>query len=147
MYPNLSTAQQRRQRGFLMPLAMFILVALASIAIAANRLSSSSFSSSIQTAISVQALYAADSGAQVAAHKLLFNVASQAAANNNCTIINGQTINYSATGLNGCSATLSCSSVNNNGENRHIYDLASTATCGRDTFTASRSIAVKVIYE
>ena len=150
MCPNRAARFARHplyQRGFLMPLAMFILVALASLAIAANRLNSSSFSSSVQTAINVQSLYAADSGAQYAAHKLLFDVSSPAQADANCTAPNGDSLSYSAAGLKGCSASLSCTPINNTGENRRLYDLIATATCGSDTLTAERSIAVKAIYE
>ena len=130
-----------------MPAALFIIIALAGLAITISRLTSGTFSTSVQEAISVQSLYAAESGAQYAMHKLLFNVTSGTEADSNCTNINGSVLNYTAIGLTGCRAILSCTNTSNLAGSARIYDVQSAGSCGGGDLTAERTIGVKAVYE
>lgn len=136
-----------QQKGFLIPVAIFIVVGLAGLAVAISRLTSGSFSTSVQEAVVVQALYAAESGAQYAMHELLFDVADATEADANCTSVNGGSISYTAVGLSGCSTQITCAKAGNSGGSANIYNLSSAASCGGGDITAERTIAVRAIYE
>lgn len=134
-------AAQRRQQGFLMPLALFILVGMAALALAMSRISSNTFVGVTQESISVQAFYAADSGAAYAMHRLLFNAASSVDVDGRCNALNGGTLNLNAPGLQNCSAALTCAKAGSlNGD--EVYTLRSAARCGSGTLTAERVVEV-----
>ena len=136
-----------KQQGFLMPMAIFILLALAGLGIAISRLSSASFGSSVQEATLAQSLYAAESGAQYAMHKLLFNESDNAQVDANCNNLNGSSLAFNAVGLASCNVTITCVSVANNDAGSNIYDLQSAARCGGGELYAERTIAVRAVYE
>jgi MSHA biogenesis protein MshP len=136
-----------QQQGFLMPLALFILVGLGALAIAISRLSSGQFSSAVQEALSAQAFYAAESASQVAMNRILFDTADKVSADLKCAAVNGSTINFSAVGLRECSAQLVCIAVANAGDTAGIYRIESTATCGGGTLSAARRLVSAVRYE
>lgn len=131
----------RRQRGFLLPLALFIMVAMAALALAITRTSSNTFTAVTQESISVQAFYAADSGASWALHRLLFNVTTVADVNGRCTTINGGNLDFSAPGLQNCSAAFTCTKTGTfNGE--EVFTLRSSARCGSGSLSAARTVEV-----
>ena len=130
-----------------MPLALFILVGLGALALTISRLSSGQFSSAVQETLSVQAFYAAESASQVAVNRILFNATSKADADLNCASVNSTSLNYTATGLNDCSAQLSCTIVNNTGETATIYQVETTATCGGGNLIGERRLVTAVRYE
>lgn len=136
-----------KQAGFLMPLALFILVGLGALALTISRLSSGQFSSAVQETLSVQAFYAAESASQLAMNRILFDAASKADADLNCTSVNGDSVNYSAAGLNDCSVQLACNIVSNTGESAGIYQVESVATCGGGKLLAERRLVTAVRYE
>ncbi len=136
----------RREDGFLMPLSLFILVGLASLAIAISRLSSGSFHSSVQTSISAQSFYAAESAAQYAMNQLMFNAVSQSEVDTRCTTVSGQSLNFNVAGLKNCSANLICTAVANTGGTAAIFDITSNAQCGGGELVSERSIVVRAIY-
>lgn len=140
-------SRSKKQAGFLMPLALFILVGIGALALTISRLSSGQFSSAVQETLSVQAFYAAESGSQLAMNRILFNVASKADADLNCTNVNGSNITYSVTGLRDCAVQLSCSAVANTGETAGVYKLQSVATCGGGNLLAERRLVTAVRYE
>jgi MSHA biogenesis protein MshP len=137
----------RTQGGFLMPLALFIVVGLGALAIAIGRLGSGSFSTAVQETLSVQAFYAAESGAQYAMHRLLFDAADSGEVDARCAAINGLNLNFSASGLGACSAQLICTPASNEGDNAGIYRLQSSASCGSGDLLAQRRISVAARYE
>jgi MSHA biogenesis protein MshP len=136
-----------KQAGFLMPLALFILVGLGALALAISRLSSGQFSSAVQETISVQAFYAAESASQLAMNRILFNATSKADADLNCAAVNGSRLNYSAPGLNNCSAQLACTAIANAGETAGIYRIESVASCGGGMLIGERRLVTAVRYE
>lgn len=136
-----------KQAGFLMPLALFILVGLGALALTISRLSSGQFSSAVQETLSVQAFYAAESAAQVAMSRILFSATSKAEADLNCINVDGESLNYSVPGLSDCSAQLSCAVIVNSGDQAGIYRLESRATCGGGSLLAERRLVTAVRYE
>jgi hypothetical protein len=57
-------ASKKKQQGFLLPLAVFIVVVMGLFALVLSRNTIQTNTSSVQEAVSVQAFYAAESGAQ-----------------------------------------------------------------------------------
>jgi MSHA biogenesis protein MshP len=138
---------RKKQSGFLMPLALFILLGLGALALAISRLGAAQFSSAVQEGLSVQAFYAAESAAQLAMHHIIFDTQDKAAADSACASINGTTQTFSAVGLNECSARIVCAIVANVGDSAGIYRLESAATCGSGLMAAERSVITAVRYE
>lgn len=136
----------RSQRGFLLPVAMVLIVGIGVMAIAINRIASQSSQSSVAEGLSVQAFYAAESGAQLAMSRLLFNVNSRALVDANCAALDGTSLNFTASGLQACSTTLSCSISNVAGNPQNFYTLVSDASCGSGDLAAERSVEVKTFY-
>ena len=121
------------QRGFSLPVAIFILVIMALIGTALVNLSQSSHQALSQEVMSTRAFYAAESGAQFALSQL-FPLNGAAAT---CSAPY-PTVNMTATGLDGCSAVVNCSS-NTIGTNTY-YTLTSTGSCSFITTSATRQI-------
>lgn len=148
MCPEYSFLQRHKsQAGFLMPLALFIVVGLGALAIAINRIGSGSFSSAVQETLAVQAFYAAESGAHYGMSQLLFDAADKNAVDTRCASVNGATVNFTAAGLRECSANIECSAQSNTGESAGIYRLRSFATCGSGSLQAQRSVVTAARYE
>ena len=124
---------ERYQHGFSLPMAVFILVIMALIGTALVNLSQSSHTALGQEVMSTRAFYAAESGAQVALGQL-FSLSGAAA---NCSA-SYPTVTFNATGLEGCTATVSCTSTTIS--SKSYYTLTSTGRCAAATITASRSI-------
>lgn len=141
MYRDRSPPAFRRQGGFLLPLAMFIVVGLAVLALAMSRTGSNTMTAIVQDSITVQAFFAADSGAQYALHQTLFDAADSAEAENRCNAVNGSSVIFDADGLRNCSASFTCArldAINGN----HIFSVQSAARCGSGTLWAERTIEV-----
>lgn len=138
---------QQLQRGFLMPVALFIVVGLGALALAISTISSSSFSSAVQEGVSIQTIFAADSGAQYAINRLLFDVDDKSVGDANCTSINGSTLNFSVSGLNNCSVDISCSISTVSGNSPSFYNVQADAQCGAGDLVAQRSVAVKAVLD
>jgi MSHA biogenesis protein MshP len=142
MSPNVNHTLSNSQRGFLLPVAVFILVVMSVAAIALWRSSIQSSNSTVQELISTQALYAAESGAQAGVGQI-FTGADRDAVNAQCDALN-LTLNYSVLGLRQCSARVSCSfilsppSPNDTGS---VYVIDSVGTCGT-SITAERTVRV-----
>lgn len=62
---------RERSKGFLMPLAAVLVVGVAMMALAISHMASNSGNSSVQEGLSLQAFYAAESGAQYAMNQLI----------------------------------------------------------------------------
>lgn len=137
----------RRQRGFLMPLALFIVIGLGALALAISRFSAGSLSSAVQETLSVQALYAAESGAQYAMNKLLYNVTSRPAADANCISISGDILALTESSLASCQVLLTCERITSAGGGVRVYKVSSAAQCGGGQLLAQRRIEVAALFE
>ena len=150
----------KQQQGFLLPLAIFIVVVMGVFALVLSRNTIQAGTSSVQEAISTQTFYAAESGAQRGMQVLFFDTSqalTRQAVDARCVGLN-ETITYTVPGLNNCSAVVACTCryqnavacapsipanytaaapVNNL---TSFYNITSTATCGSGSLRAERII-------
>ena len=146
----------KKQKGFLIPLALFILVVMSLFAVVLSRNTIQTSNASTLEMISTQAFYAAESGGQRAMKNLFFPDASaRQAVDARCVALN-TTYSYSVTGLKNCSAVVTCSclypdntacapataanysTVTN--KLTSFYKVSSVATCGSGNLRAVRTI-------
>ncbi|MDO3388170.1 pilus assembly PilX N-terminal domain-containing protein [Gilvimarinus sp. SDUM040013] len=154
-----SLGRIQHQSGFLLPLAIFLLVAMSVMALALSRMTASSNLAVAQEVISVQSFYAAESGAQRAMSQLFFpDDSSRQAIDGRCAAMN-ITLNFATTGLNQCSATVVCSCRYDTAANcdatsaanyeadgpvaSSFYQLLSTGQCTIANVAANRTIEVE----
>lgn len=137
----------RRQGGFLMPLAAVLVVGVAILALAISHMASHTYHSGVQEGLSLQAFYAAESGAQYSMNQLFFNVSDRASADSNCAVVSGSTLSFSATGLNTCQTNISCSVSTDAGNTTSFYSLTSSASCGAGDLVAQRIITVSAFIQ
>ncbi len=142
MFHRRSLPNRDRQGGFLIPVAAMIVVGVAALALAISRITSQSSQASVVEGISMQAFYAAESGAYYGMSRLMFDVTSRAVADTNCTAVNGSTLNYSANGLQACSATITCSTASVGGSPLSFYTIRSSASCGSNEIFSQRIVEV-----
>ncbi len=143
-YGKLSAAPGR-QRGFLMLTAIFILVVLGFFSLTISRNTTRTHFASTLEGVSLQAFYAAESGAQYAMNQLFYNAPDRLAVDVNCAAVNGDSQNYTVAGLSACSSTVSCSSRVLAGVG--YYTVRSTGSCGSGSLSAQRTIAVSALME
>ncbi len=128
-----------RQRGAGLPVALFVITVLALIVVSMAQQQESAGSAVGQQILSQRAFYAAESGAQVAVTEALNGGA--------CGSVPAS-VNYTQAGLNGCSASLSCSSVqadiDGDSTLERVFTLVSTGQCGAGAETAFRTVEVRV---
>jgi MSHA biogenesis protein MshP len=154
---------KQKQQGFLLPLAIFIIVVMGMFALVLSRNTIQSSTSAAQEVISTQAFYAAESGAQRGMQVLFFPTAP---ANNTRQQVDARcaalatTFTFTVTGLNNCSAVVSCRcafqdesncapitaanylAAPSNTKLTSFYTVLSTATCGSGNLGAVRAIEV-----
>lgn len=136
---------RQRMQGFMIPLALFILVGIGVLAVSMNRLMSQSNTSSALEGVSLQAFFAAETGAGYAMHELMFNVTERSVADANCVSLSSTVPNFpgaAAAGLQSCSISLSCQRDTVTNSEKSFYTLRSTGRCGGGTLTAERTIEV-----
>lgn len=138
--------RRAKQGGFLIPLGAFIVVGLALLALAISRFTSQSSVSSVQEGLSLQAFYAAESGAQWGMSTLLFDVNNRAVADTNCNGAVNDTLTFTANGLQSCNVTVSCIVDTVAGITTSFYTLTSAANCGSGELTAQRTIQAKAFF-
>lgn len=136
----------QKQAGFLMPVALFIIIGLGALAISISRMTGESYSAGVHTSVSVQALYAAESATQYAAHQLLFDAANHAEVEARCAATNGSTLEFNTRGLSQCRATITCNVRLVSGA-KPLYELRSQGSCGGGSLMAERIIRAAVTYE
>lgn len=162
MYPNQCSGKRiRYQRGFLIPLSLFIVVAMGVLALVVSRTATQTNMSFTQELLGVQAFYAAETGAQRAMQNLFFpDASSRAAIDGRCQALS-QNYSFSAIdGLQVCSAQVSCVCnyrngtvcVSGNSANYQqtsptgviasYYTITSLGSCGSGPLSAQRTISV-----
>lgn len=127
MFPDRSPTLRHCQQGFLIPLALFILVGMLALALAASRLTGQSSTSATLELLSTQAFFAAESGGQYALHQVSFNSVCAAA-----------TLNFTPPGLQSCTATITCTQI----PGTAIYTITSMGSCGAGDMDAQREIEI-----
>ncbi len=126
---------KRRQHGFSLPIAIFILVIMSLIAAAAVSIMQSGMTGVSNEVLSTRAFYAAESGAQAAMNQL-FPLNGAAA---NCPA-NYSSINHSSTGLANCTSSAQCSSQTI--ASKTYYTITSTGVCSAGDLAATRQVQV-----
>lgn len=128
-----SLGQINKTAGFSLPVAIFIIVILALIAAAMNRLSETGSQSYIAALLSSRAFYAAESGIQLSLIQVLDTPV--------CSCSGVSNISYTVTGLSVCHATISCDdSLVVNGDT--YCTVTSQGVC--DSSNAQRTVEVRV---
>jgi MSHA biogenesis protein MshP len=127
---------RRSQRGFSLPVAIFILVIMALLGAAMVTIMQNSQQSVATAVLSTRAFFSAQTGAQSALGQL-FPLNGGAA---NC-LASYPTINYTTSGLAGCTAVVSCSGSTIG--SKTYYTLRSTGTCDVSDNRAVRQIEMQ----
>ena len=120
---------QKTQRGFSLILVIFLLVVVSLLAAAMaqlNRGGSSAVSMEIQ---STRALFAAESGAQIAAMQI-FPINGGTPG---CAAVPTATQTFTAGGLTNCTANLACTPTTVTNPSRTIYTVTSEGKCANGT--------------
>jgi len=149
---------KKNQQGFLLPLAIFIVVVMGLFALVISRNTIQTATSATLEAISTQAFYAAESGAQRGTQILFFpDASSRQQVDTRCASLN-TTLNYTVPGLKNCSVVVTCSCAFQNETNcapidasnytssastnrlTSFYTISSTATCGTGDLRSVRTI-------
>src|SRR5690606_1010517 len=148
MCPEKIHTSFNRQRGFLMPVALFIIVIMGIYALVLWRTTSQSNLSAVQEVITVQAFYAAESGAQRGMAELFFpDASSRQDIDDRCVNMN-ISMNFSVTGLNNCSAIVTCElNTITTPVIRSFYSVDSTGSCGSGNISAMRTLEVQATIE
>lgn len=122
------------QRGFSLPIAIFIIVIMALLAAGAVNILNKGLSGVSQEVLSTRAFYSAESGAQHVLSQLfpLNGGAANCAANSSLT--------FNSTGLNSCRANMTCSATTIGSET--FYTVNSTGTCATGSTTTVRQIQI-----
>ncbi|MES2824425.1 MAG: MSHA biogenesis protein MshP [Pseudomonadota bacterium] len=147
-----------KQQGFLLPLALFILVVMSLFALVLSRNTIQTSNASVLEMISVQAFYAAESGGQRGMQVLFFpNGSSRQGVDTRCNAMNN-TYAFTVTGLNNCSAVVTCiclhqdnnactpgTATNYSASAAPVklisfYKISSVATCGSGNLRSVRTI-------
>lgn len=138
-HPGLSGKAMQRQRGFLLPLALFIIVAMGFAALALWRTTAQTSTASVQELLSTQAFYAAESGVQAGLNELFYpNANNRQQADNRCAALD-QNLDFSGVeGLNLCTADVQCELVE-----AGFYRLSAEGECGSGPTRARRAVEVQ----
>lgn len=162
---QLSFKYHRHQRGFLLPLALFILVVMGVLALTISRTATQTNTATIQELTNIQSFYAAESGAQRGMQALFLSTTSRQDTDSACAGMAGNAVvNSDFAGVNGlrmCSVAVSCSCRYQDGSacahgsaanylptspvgvTKSFYTIRSVGTCGpADHFRAQRIIEV-----
>ena len=150
----------KQQQGFLLPLAIFIVVVMGVFALVLSRNTIQVSTSAVQEAISTQAFYAAESGAQRGMQVLFFDTTqalTRQAVDGRCVALN-TTYTFTVSGLNNCSAVVTCTcqfqdethcapitpanytAAAASNKLSSFYRITSAATCGSGNLRAERTI-------
>lgn len=129
----------RKQGGFLLPVALFIIVVMGFASLALWRTTSQSSIASVQEVVSVQALYAAESAVQFGLNELFYpDVSSRSLVDNRCGGLN-ESLDFSGVaGLNLCTALVQCSLAEPG-----VYNLEVDGSCGSGPTRAERSLNIQ----
>lgn len=166
MFPNSRYLKQvNSQRGFLLPLALFIIVVMGVLALTISRTATQSQTAVVQEFMSLQSFYAAESGAQRGMSALFFDVNGRQAADDACSDMNINPDYSGVNGLSACTVAVSCTCRYQNGSVcaptnlanysaaapvdvlKSFYTVTSVGTCGEREYRAERSIQAGAFLE
>lgn len=136
-------SKMQRSQGFMLPLAIFLVVAIAALAVGLSRSVSTVPFVALQEVFSQRAFYAAESGANYGlSHLLLRPDLNRADGDSACTELASISIDYSIDGLEGCRAAISCSVQSGALNDASYYTIDSQGSCGTAPLDATRTVSV-----
>jgi MSHA biogenesis protein MshP len=156
----ISPGLRLKQQGFLLPLSVFIVVVMGLFALVLARNTIQTSSSAVLEGVSLQAFYAAQSGAERAMQVLFFPDASARQQVDTRCLALTSTYTYTVPGLKNCSAAVTCSCRFQDATDcapitaanysasaatsrvTSFYTISSTATCGSGNLRSVRTIEV-----
>lgn len=166
MFPNaLSSQPFNSQRGFLLPLALFIIVVMGVLALTISRTATQSQTAVVQEFISLQSFYVAESGAQRGMKALFFDVTGRQLADTACLNMNIIPDYSGVDGLSLCTVVVDCTCRYQNGNDcvpanaanyapaaaadllKSFYTVTSVGTCGEQEYRAERTIQAGAFLE
>jgi MSHA biogenesis protein MshP len=158
MFPNTSLLQPiNSQRGFLLPLALFIIVVMGVLALTISRTATQTQSAAVQEFINLQSFYAAESGAQRGMKALFLGETERKKMDEQCVGMNLSPNYNGVAGLSACTVTVTCSCRYRNGNEctpepaidmlTSFYTITSIGACGQDEYRAKRTIQVGAFME
>ena len=152
-----------------MPLAAFIVVTMGLMALTLSRNTAQTSIATTQEGISLQAFYAAESGAQWGANQLFYNVSAELeriVVDDACIKMTGGSnpgdITFTVAGLNGCEAEVRCAcsfsdgtgctatagaDYDGSGRYQSFYTITSRASCGSGEVDSIRAIVISGFLE
>lgn len=131
----------RSNSGFLIPLAAIIVLGLAVLALALSKLTTQSASSAVNEALSVQAFYAAESGAHYGLNQIFFPDPERSLVDANCNALS-TTVGFFVPGLSNCEAVINCNLSFDSTNTTSYYNVTSAAQCGGGEFVTQRIVSV-----
>lgn len=136
---GLSGRAMQRQRGFLLPVALFIIVVMGFASLALWRTTAQTSTASVQELLSTQAFYAAESGVQAGLSELFYpNANNRQQADDRCSNLD-QNLDFSGVeGLNLCTADVQCELVE-----AGFYQITSQGRCGTGSNYAERDLEAR----
>ena len=140
--------RRQQQSGYLMPLAAFILVVMGLMAVALSRNTTQTGIATTQEAITLQAFYAAESGAQLGMNRLFYNTGAtltQAIVDSACDSLNISQNLSAAANFGNCSHSVTCSRSATG--ITHFYTVTSVGQCGSGEITSTRTVEVSAFME
>jgi len=133
--PRLYNQQLAKQNGISLAVLLFIIIILGLLAATMVNLTSQSTQANAQQVISVRAFFAAETGAQRQAMSI-FPIGGASSCSN-------QNFNFNVEGLNGCTATTTCTPVVVNSQT--YYQVSSVGQCNAGSpLQATRTIEVRL---
>lgn len=152
MFPRNQKRVLFKQNGFLLPLALFILVVMGALALTISRTATQTNTSTIQEFTNLQAFYAAESGVQRGMQSLFLSTANRQVTDQACAGMGVDAVvnqNFSnVDGLQMCSVAVTCTcryqdgsvcahgtaanylSTSPVGVTKSFYTVRSQGTCG-----------------
>lgn len=137
-----------KQRGYLMPMAIAIMVVLGLLVATLARTTSQTSFSVTQEGISLQTFYAAETGAQFGMNSLFYDTGTaltRVAVDGRCAAMSDN-LGLSGAGLNNCSAAVTCA-VSATAAGSSFYTVTSVGQCGSSGLDARRTIQVSAVME
>lgn len=125
-----------KQKGISLTFLLFAIIIVGLLAAALVQINAQSNLSNAQQVIATRAFFAAESGAQMQALRI-FPVAGGAG------VCGNQNFSFTVSGVNGCTATTTCSASTINGTN--YYQVTSAGQCNAgQPLQATRTIEVRL---
>ena len=128
-----------------MPVAIFVIIVMGAFAATMSRTTTQTTIASVQEGVSVQAFFAAESGAQSAMSTLFYSDPTRATADAACAALNVDVdpiITFSVSGLDNCDASLSCAATNDAANTTSYYRIVSVGHCGGGDVQSTRTVEV-----